>query len=372
MKEEQSARRKPWETKKGIVTPENIKVSFSFFDGGHRWYLDIVSLRGEIVVKLAKKSATDRSYVRFPVGDAGEVRKMLLQLASAGTPGKTAGLKNGAIEAGIYEKDDTLVWTVTEKRGKTTMGSVSIPRTANKGKGWAWLEECLAAIQAKVDISKSAITTEAKRPPRINKVPLEGRGPRNRTFKEVLCRERSEEILKKRPVEVELIQGAPILTVQKEFTTRWLEELLKCVIIKTKMKQQEKGDLVKIIKDIQPLRRSSPVAGDGEDVQLDLEQMAADEEDARPDLEQLAANHSWQPAEERHLASPNKVTTLIVVETGQQKESEVNMELDRPNSLVHMQEKMSHKTALNKEGLHLQCDGVNTHGEMQELFAIPV
>ncbi|KAG9459035.1 hypothetical protein H6P81_003543 [Aristolochia fimbriata] len=58
---EQSSRGKPCETGKGIAIPESIQASYSLVDGGNRWYLDTITLKGEIVVKLAVKRPSEWS-----------------------------------------------------------------------------------------------------------------------------------------------------------------------------------------------------------------------------------------------------------------------------------------------------------------------
>ncbi|KAG9440165.1 hypothetical protein H6P81_020330 [Aristolochia fimbriata] len=124
---------KPWEPGKGVAIPKEPKVGFSLFDSARRWYIDVVSLKGELAVKIASKSPTQRTYVRIPLCEVESVRSNLSQLTKLGTPGKTKLSHNRRIEVGIFEEGQTIMEDEQKQRED--------PRVEGKEKGRSKVKE---------------------------------------------------------------------------------------------------------------------------------------------------------------------------------------------------------------------------------------
>ncbi|KAG9443780.1 hypothetical protein H6P81_015120 [Aristolochia fimbriata] len=235
-------RRKPWEAGKGVAIPEELKAGFSLFDGARRWYIDVVSLKGELAVKIASKSSNQRSYVRIPLCEVESVRSNFLQLTKLGTPGKTKFSHNKRIEVGIFEEDGKPLWRFVEKRGTTTVGTVDIPKSAGAGKGWKWIDESLSKIHGRTSES------DARAVPHQKIRPFSHTQTNMYTYWEALLTDRQRIATKEPPISVGLIQGRPTVTVRPKITHPWIEELSKCLIVRLTAKNFNGRELAKTMK----------------------------------------------------------------------------------------------------------------------------
>ncbi|KAG9446753.1 hypothetical protein H6P81_012881 [Aristolochia fimbriata] len=277
--------KKPWESEDKHLVPERIKSSFFTMIDGERFYIDVIAWGPSLAVKIAIKSTTHRSFIRIPVGGLGRFLEALKTVRKDNLPGKSKETCEGKLRTGIYIEGGRQLCRITELRGSTTVGSVTVPRTAKQYSGWNWLLDGLTTIKRSVEAAE-----------RDQRLPAAQEGTRpslvevsqTKSFAEAVSGRWKPGPVKQpdpigrqhqSPITKEFSNGVISLTIDPNFVIQRQQQLLKCVVVETTRKIWNTGDLQSWIKGQWKLAEIPGLHRMGE--RKWLVQLASDEENDR-------------------------------------------------------------------------------------------